>query len=190
MKLKKTILSLAAVVLFWGFVPQKSLAQWDIGASYEIRNQEPKNGFGVRIERGILEKLPVLQLGIRGHFSYFNDQNAFNPQSGPSYSREITSYDYGLAAVGGASIGLLTPYVGLGLGSNTTEVNAANVAVSGEGSENYVYWNGFVGAKVSPIPVIKPFVEYRLQSTQEYEDFSNDIDPSDGRLIFGVSLSF
>ncbi|MDZ7695011.1 MAG: hypothetical protein U5K69_28490 [Balneolaceae bacterium] len=37
-------------------------AQWGIGASYEVRDEEPQNGFGVRIERGYsVQQLPIVQ---------------------------------------------------------------------------------------------------------------------------------
>jgi opacity protein-like surface antigen len=188
MKLKKTILSLFALVLLCGIVPNTSSAQWSIGGSYEIRDEEPENGFGVRIERNILQKLPLAKLAIRAHFSYFNEENQV--ENGVSYTSQITNYDYGLAGVGGVAVGPITPYVGVGLGSSQAEFNATDVELPGEGSDNNIYWNGFVGAEVSPIPVINPFVEYRFQSTKEFDDLNENVNPSGGRLIFGVSLSF
>ena len=182
MKFKKILVFVAAFAIAITVVPQTSSAQWSIGASYEIRNEEPKNGFGFRVERGLLKKLPVLNLGLRAHFSYFNED--INRQN---FSGDIQSYDYGLAAVAGVSIALISPYVGAGLGS--TNFEGFNV------SESDLYWNGFVGAKVSPIPKLKPFVEYRFQSADSFGSLSNnasigDIGGNSGRLIFGLSLSF
>jgi len=189
MKFKKTIFPIVIVGLFICALPQKMLAQWSIGASYEIRNEKPKNGFGVRLERDILQKIPVVNLGLRAHFSYFSDKNSFS-RNGTTYDSEIKNYDYGLAAIGGVSVGLISPYVGLGLGSNNAKFDVKNASLPGEGSDSNLYWNGFVGAKVSPIPVIKPFVEYRIQSTKEFNKLDQNVNTSNGRLMFGISLAF
>ncbi len=192
MKVTKILLGFATLALLLSAVPQASSAQWSLGASYEIRNEDPKNGFGVRLERDILQKLPLVNLGLRGHFSYFNDENSVSGD-GVSYSKEITNYDFGLAAVGGVSAGLVAPYVGLGLGSETADLNFkdGDNLPEGEGSESNLYWNGFVGAKISPVPAIKPFVEYRVSSSNEFSDLNRDaIDTSTGRFIIGLSLAF
>jgi len=190
MKLKKLTYPLVLIALLFFSIPNNVLAQWSIGASYEIRDKAPKNGFGVRLERDILQKLPVVNLGLRAHFSYFSESNSVSLNGGGTYDSEIKNYDYGLAAVGGVSVGLIAPYVGLGLGSDNADFNVKNTSWPGEGSESNLYWNGFVGAKVSPIPVIKPFVEYRISSTKKFKDLKNNVKTSGGRLIFGVSLAF
>lgn len=193
MKLFKSILAVVVFALSLGVIPQMSVAQTSIGASYEIRDEDPQNGFGLRLEREILQKLPVVNLGLRGHFSYFSDENNVQ-RDGVTYSREINNYDYGLAAVGGVSLGLLDPYVGLGLGASTLDVSREDMPQDSPFDENSddssIYWNGFVGAKVSPLPYLKPFVEYRFENISDYESELDDIRESNGRLIFGVSLSF
>lgn len=163
-------------------IPQKSYSQWSIGASYEIRQEDPTNGFGVRIERQILKPVPIVDLGLRAHFSYFSEENGVTSE-GVEYGK-IENYDFGLAAIGGISVGLVEPYVGLGLGSNTFDIESDDVQNSG--SESKVFWNALVGAEVKPIPVLTPFVEYRFQQVEEPEFAPG----STGRLIFGLSLSF
>ncbi len=196
MKFFKSILAIVVVALSIGVLPQMSLAQTSVGASYEIRDEDPQNGFGLRVEREILQKLPVVNLALRGHFSYFSDENSIERQDGSttiSYSQDVTNYDYGLAAVGGVSLGLVAPYVGLGLGASTLDVtrdDLGGVSAPQESNDSSIFWNGFVGAKVSPIPYIKPFVEYRFEDVADYEDELQDVKNSSGRLIFGVSLSF
>ncbi len=185
MKPRKIILAFATFALLLSAAPQTASAQWSLGASYEIRNEDPKNGLGVRLERAILQKLPLVNLGIRAHFSYFNDDISYENRT---YSTEITNYDYGLAAVGGVTVGPISPYVGLGLGSSTMDVTYSDA--QNPEKDSAVYYNGFVGAKVSIIPALKPFVEYRLQDVSNYEQELQNIQESDGRLIFGVSLSF
>ena len=187
MKLKKILVVFATFAFMFSMMPEKTLAQWSLGASYEIRDEEPQNGFGVRLERDILNKIPVVNLKLRGHFSYFSEDN-YVGENQATYG-QIESYDYGLAAVGGVSLGLLSPYVGTGLGSTTTELQNPEGSFQ-EGSESNVFWNGFVGAEVSPIPTLKPFVEYRFQSAESFDELQNSVSTSNGRLIFGISLSF
>jgi hypothetical protein len=196
MKLKKILLAFASIALLVSAAPQTASAQWSLGASYEIRNEEPKNGFGARIEREILGSLPLVNLGIRAHFSYFSDENNVDYSDGSvsySYSQDVTNYDYGLAAVGGVTVGPINPYVGLGLGATSLDVSRSdlpnNSAFDGESSDSAIYWNGFVGAKLSALP-IQPFVEYRLEDVSNYEEELRNVQSSNGRMIFGVSLSF
>lgn len=193
MRLYKLLAIFAAFALMLTAMPQTGSAQWSLGASYEVRDAEPENGFGVRMERQILQALPVVNLGIRGHFSYFNAENSLSSQ-GATYSRDITNYDYGLAAVGGVGVGPISPYVGLGLGATTLDVNRDDLPndspLDEEANDSAIYWNGFVGAKVTIIPALRPFVEYRLEDISDYEDEIRNVEESNGRLMFGVSLAF
>ncbi|MBO6522298.1 MAG: outer membrane beta-barrel protein [Balneolaceae bacterium] len=168
-------------------------AQLEIGASYELRDEDPQSGFGVRIEKGFLEQLPLVKISMRAHFSFFNDENQVD-EGGLTYSQDLTNYDFGLAFIAGISVGLIEPYVGLGLGSTTLEVkNDFSSSLPGVGpmedqNESNIYWNGFLGAKVSIIPMIKPFVEYRYSDTSLSEPEVAEV--RTGRIIFGVMLSF
>lgn len=55
-------------------------------------------------------------------------------------------------------------------------------------NDQNLYWNASVGAKVSIIPVLKPFIEYRYTDTEigspEFEQFS----PKTARIMVGVAL--
>ncbi|MFH5833182.1 outer membrane protein [Halalkalibaculum sp. DA384] len=195
--IKRVLTVLAGVLLISSMVPQNAEAQWGIGASYEVRDEEPQNGFGVRIERGILNKLPIVQLGLRAHFSNFSEENQVDYQNRTgSFSQEIKDYDFGLTALGGVSVGFLKPYVGVGLGSNTVDMDVPDDASVEAVEESSLYWNALVGAEVSAIPLLKPFVEYRY--TNVNEDFFEDArdmnvpapSSSNGRIIFGVLLQF
>lgn len=198
MNIKKVLLTGIGLCMLWVSQPSMAIAQWNIGGSYEIRQEEPKNGFGARISKGILNKLPVVDLRLRAHFSYFDEKNQVSRTEGGvtySYAREVTDYDFGLAAVAGVSVGLVKPYAGLGLGSNTLDINRSdfnqqNPPFEEEQSDNNLYWNGFVGAEVSPVPFVKPFVEYRFQDVNDYQNLGENLRESNGRLIFGVLLSF
>lgn len=188
MNIKKCITALFGVLMLATVTPDLVQAQWSIGASYEIRSEDPQNGFGARIERKILTGLPLVQLGIRGHFSYFSEENSLS-EGGVTYSADVTNYDYGLAATGGVNLGMLTPYVGLGLGATTFDVSTQDLPGGDfDTSDSGVFWNTFAGAELSVTPIFKPFVEYRFQQTDEPQ-FATEFD-ANGRLIFGLSLSF
>ena len=183
---KRMLTSVLLAALFMVMaLPFQSQAQWGIGASYEIREEVPENGFGVRLERSILGKLPLVNLRLRAHFSYFSEENNVS-QGGATVSGDFTNYDYGVAGIGGISLGLLTPYVGLGIGSTTFDAKFENAP--NPGSDTNFFWNALIGAEVSPIPAISPFVEYRFQQADDPEDIQ--IDDSNGRLVFGVTLNF
>jgi opacity protein-like surface antigen len=164
-------------------VPIQASAQWSLGASYEVRDEDPTNGFGLRVERDILRPVPIVDIGLRAHFSYFNDENDFT-RDNQIISGDFTYYDYGLAATGGFSLGLLKPYIGLGIGNSNFKREAEDDAF--DDSDNNIFWNSFIGVELTPIPKLNPFIEYRFQPTDE-ADFAPS---SDGRLIIGLSLSF
>src|SRR6056297_2739141 len=103
MKVKKYFVALLGVFMLATVTPEITKAQWSIGASYEIRQEDPTNGFGARIERKILTGLPIVDLGIRAHFSYFSEENGVTKDD-ISYGK-IENYDFGLAAIGGVSLG-------------------------------------------------------------------------------------
>jgi len=177
-------------VIFCLLFTSLTSAQVEIGASYELRDEDPQSGFGVRIQKSILEKIPIVDLGLRAHFSYFSETNSVDENSF-SYDRNFENYDFGLAAYAGITLGLLEPYAGAGLGSETVDLKTEDfegVGVEPEDeNESNIYWNTFAGAKVTVIPLVKPFVEYRF-SSRDLE--VPDLNDRTGRIIFGVVLSF
>ncbi|MFN1835403.1 porin family protein [Balneola sp. MJW-20] len=186
----KKLLFLIPILFFTVFMTDAQ-AQFEIGASYEVRDESPKNGFGVRVEKGIFEKFPLVNLRMRAHFSYFSESNNISGGN-VSYSTDLTSYDFGLALTGGVPIGLIEPYAGLGLGSESFDLEVKDLQGVGAdiqaGDENNIYWNTFIGARVTIIPLLKPFVEYRYSN---YKLSSPDLsDSQNGRIMFGVYLSF
>src|SRR5690625_1041817 len=113
--MKKVVLPALLLLASVLFISQPATAQWAIGASYEMQNENPENGFGVRVERGIIGNLPLLDLSMRAHFSYFNDTNNITLKN-IDFSSDIDMYDYGIAAIAGLKLGLVRLYVGLGIG--------------------------------------------------------------------------
>lgn len=185
------------IILMSVLFSTSSLAQLEIGASYELRDEDPKSGFGLRIEKGILEKLPVVNLGLRLHGSYYSEENNVDPDGQTySYSSDLTNYEVGVSAIAGVSVGLLEPYVGLGLGTQNYERAIKDVqndpgnSAPESADESSMYWNMTAGAKVSAIPFIKPFVEYRYTTYNLEKPELQTVKDSNGTIVFGVSISF
>lgn len=180
--MKKIIISLTVLFFMIPFA-EKAHAQWGIGASYEIRNEDPTNGFGVRVERSMLDFVPIVDFNMRAHFSYFNESNMLSP-SGASISGDAEAYDYGLALTAGVKIALIKPYVGFGIGAETIDFETA-----GQGSfkENNFYWNAFGGAELRLLPLLNPFLEYRITNLTS----TDQLDTSNiGRVAIGINLRF
>lgn len=159
-------------------------AQWSLGASYEVRNETPENGFGVRLERGILNSLPLIDLNLRLHFSFFNDESSFT-RDNQTFSGDIQAYDFGAAATAGVNIAMLKPYVGLGIGSEKFDFEANDPSNTFDESNFFI--NGFGGIELTILPVINPFIEYRISGLTDAEDVTYD---NVGRIAFGVNLRF
>jgi len=190
--MKKYIIAFAALFIVLPLTKSDTaMAQWGIAAAYESRSEDPQNGFGLRIERQILSGLPLLEVGLRAHFSYFSEENRLT-SGGVTFSRDLESYDYGIAAYTGINLAFLKPYAGLGLGSDSSKGTFEDDGQGGTGvpanfDENNIYWNIFAGVQLSPIPIIKPFVEYRFTRLLDAEDLDYK---QNGRFAIGVKLSF
>lgn len=181
------------LILLTLFMTSNAWAQWSIGASYEIRTSTPKTGFGARIERTVKLPIPLLSLVGRAHFSYFNANNKITKTGGYSYSTDFKDYDLGLTFLGKVNLGVVDPYVGIGIGSDTYHVNIPDLG--GGKTNKSIFYNATVGAQATLIPFIHPFVEYRI-TKNNLKDFNfagnykQQADNSPGRLILGISLQF
>jgi len=177
-----------------------TFGQMEVGISYELRDELPQNGFGLSIESPLLPKVPVINLGIRLHLSYFSEDNELT-QQGLRYSEELTNYDVGIQAIVGLSVGLVEPYVGLGIGTERIQIQPTalqpfnvdsgvfDLLLSDKNDDN-LYWNASIGAKVSIIPILKPFVEYRYTNTELGSPRFHQFDAKTGRIIFGIGIRF
>lgn len=157
-------------------------AQWGIGAGIEIRDEDPTTGVGIKLEREILSKAPIVDLNFRGHFSWFNDENAV------SIIDQVTNtkanvYDFGAALVFGVKLGVVKPYVGAGVGTEKYEEESSQLNYS----EDNFYWNGFGGAEITLLPYLKPFIEFRYSRLVDTDEirFNNY-----NRLAVGVNFRF
>ena len=181
--------------------PTQVCAQFEVGVSYELREESPQNGFGLKIERGLLPNIPLVNIGTRIHFSHFSEDNNLT-QSGITFSEEVINYDLGIALVAGINVGIIEPYAGLGIGSE--EINITTDLISGlmdqsnpmllsilsQKTENNLYWNALVGAKISVLPVLRPFIEYRYTDTRLGKPRLEQFSPQVGRVIVGIAIKF
>lgn len=180
----KTIISALLLTITFFATQKEASAQFAIGASYEIRDEMPENGFGLRVEKGLLPNMPVLDLNLRGHFSYFNETNSLSME-GVSFSRDVDVYDFGLAAVIGVNIGIVKPFVGAGIGRDRFKQSTEATGLSYK--EANFYWNAFGGAEVSILPFINPFLEYRISRFTSTDQLTFD---NVNRIAIGLNFRF
>ena len=170
-----------------------SVAQWGIGAGVEIRDEDPTTGVGIKLERGILSNAPILDINLRGHFSWFNEDNAESLRDQLS-NTNVTVYDYGLALVLGVKLGIVKPYIGAGAGTERYREESSSGQYLQESSSSFVnysednfYWNGFGGAEITLLPFLKPFIEFRYSKLVDTDEISYD---NYNRLAIGVNFRF
>lgn len=181
------------ITLFFvgGFMISTASAQLSIGGSYQIRGKAPKDGFGVRIYSPIPLKLPLIELGLQAHFSSFSAKDKITTSGQITYDHQLSNlkdYDYGIDAIGKVKLGLIDPYVGLGIGARSYKIDFKQLAETGH--SNSVFYNETIGIEAAAIPVVKPFIEYRISQSNLKEIKGVKMNNSNGRWIFGIMLKF
>jgi len=182
--------------LLFSIVSTQGFAQWSLGASFELRNEDPQSGFGLQLHRSVFNNIPVFTTDLRLHASYFSEENRVDTFQ-ENLSRDFVSIDYGVDLLAGINVGLVKPYAGLGLGAETFDFEAVGWrTIGGDAAqevdesirETNIFWNITAGAQLTSIPVIRPFIEYRYVSTELSQP---DVAVTQNeRIIFGVLLSF
>lgn len=179
------------LVLFLAIGYTQANAQYIFGASYEVRSDEPTNGFGLHFQNDFTVIPMLLDVGFRFQTSFYNEKYNTSLQD-LEIRQEDTSYDFGLGIIATASAGFVAPYVGVGIGyevfnrDSSFSANGGSAITTMSESDNGLYYYGAVGAGVTILPVIRPFVEYRYRGVT-----STDFMPSDyGTWAFGVQLRF
>lgn len=189
---KHLFLTVVFLMLIIVLIPQTSNAQWSLGLSYELRDEDPKNGFGARIEREILTTFPSINLGLRAHFSLFTEQTLFS-ENGFDTEKDFKTYDIGLSGILIFNIGLLRPYAGIGVGLDNTSFESFTTNDDPDNSfrEDFeslnAYLLGTAGAYVDVFPFLSPFIEFRYTQLSGREDFEYD---SYNRIAVGLSIRF
>ena len=186
----KKILAAILFTLALVFATQNTAsAQYSLGVSYENRSEDPTNGFGFQLESSLFP-LPLIDLRLRGHFSYFSEDNEIT-RDGISYDAEVESYDFGVAGIGSLSLGLIDPYVGVGLGSESWSASGPAEGDLGpimDIDDSSFYYYGVGGLSFSLLPAIEPYVELRYSGFSDFD--REEIFDSDRRFLVGVALRF
>ncbi|MCC5934069.1 MAG: hypothetical protein JJU35_07445 [Balneolales bacterium] len=179
------------LLLLGAFGYSQAQAQYILGASYEVRSDEPTTGFGLHFQNNFSVIPMLLDVGIRFQTSFYNEKYSFSTES-ISFEREDTSYDFGLGLIATVGVGLIAPYAGVGLGyevfdRTSTLLGAPGVGIEDpDGDDSGLYYYGAIGAGISAIPFVRPFVEYRYRGIS-----GSDFMPSNyGTWAFGLQLRF
>ncbi len=176
-----------------------ALAQGGIGASYERRNDEPREGIGLRLEKTFGTSEDIVNVGIVGHTSFFS--NTITLRSGENGSgvifsdTELSTYDFGAAVKLGVNVPFVTPYImgGIGFENYKIRVNSTFDGLDFPDDESTMVLNGTVGIQLRLGSSIRPFAEMRFsQNTKEYsfDETFRDLEASKNRIALGVQLQF
>lgn len=183
--MKKYILTSVLFVICLVFISTPVFAQWGLGASYEERNETPKKGFGVQLDKDLFESLPILFVRARVHYSQFSSQATLSFDD-ELVIGDLESFDLGVALIGGGSLGFISPYAGIGFGIENWDYKA--IGISEKDDTGYFY--GIVGVSLSFIPVIQPYLEYRLTNYNDISAIREEIGDGNSRVHVGVTLRF
>lgn len=176
-----------------------ALAQGGIGASYERRDDQPREGIGLRLEKTFGTASDIVNVGIVGHTSFFS--NTLTLRSGENGSgvifsdTELSTYDFGAALKLAFNAPFVTPYVmgGLGFENYKIRVNSSFDGLDFPNDESTMVLNGTAGIQVRLGSAIRPFVEMRFsQNTKDYkfEETFRDLKASKNRVALGIQLQF
>ena len=180
----KKYIYIFGAILFFIPLHETADAQWTAGVSYENRSEDPNGGFGVRVERIVLEGVPLLDFRLRGHFSYFSENTQVS-REGINFNSDLSVYDFGVAALAGFTIERISPYVGLGIGNERFKLSTDVSGLSFK--ERNFYWNGFIGTEVELLPYLRSFVEFRAGRLTGIDEVETD---NINRFAIGVNFHF
>ncbi len=187
-------------VLLLSFVTTMVHAQGGISATYEIRQEEPTDGLGFRVEKLFGYDDDFINLGIVGHTSIFNKnitlKRTITDGSALLFDQiDLSTFDIGVAVKVAANIPLVTPYLmgGLGFENYSLKADARTGQVNVPADDRSLILNASVGMHLRLIPAIRPFAEMRFSqniSDYEFEQVYENLNVSKNRLAFGVQLRF
>jgi opacity protein-like surface antigen len=175
------------------------LAQGGIGASYERRDDQPREGIGLRLEKTFGTVNDIINLGIVGHTSFFSSTLTLRSGengSGVIFSdTELSTYDFGVALKLAVNAPLVTPYVmgGLGFENYKIRLNSSFDGLDFPNDESTSVLNGTAGIQLRLGSAIRPFIEMRFsKNTKDYtfDDTFKDLKASKNRIALGVQLQF
>jgi len=186
--MKKYFVLSGLIVVFTLMNTTTVYAQWGIGASYEERNENPKKGFGVQLEKDFLESLPILFIRARTHYSQFSSEASLTID-GDLVIGDLEANDLGIAVIGGGKLGLFSPYLGIGFGIENWSYKARDIIAVNEKDDSGYYY-GIVGVSLTFIPVIQPYLEYRVTNYNDIGEARKEIGEGKSRVHIGITLRF
>jgi opacity protein-like surface antigen len=186
-KLTSIIVLMISILTIAG---QSAYSQVGLGVSYEIRNEEPTNGFGGHVQFTLLN-FPVVSLSARIHYSYYSEEISYS-EGTLRTSTDLTNNEIGGTAIAAVSLGLVSPYAGIGIGWHNYSLSRTVLQQTTIGTEipdleddedSAIYY-GVLGIAVTPLPLLRPFVEYRYAGITQ-----DNLGPSSiGTWVFGVQF--
>lgn len=203
------IILLLFFLLFSIPLAENAAAQWSAGLSYDLRNEDPKHGAGIRVDREIMTFFPFMDLGVRGQFSYYSDEVNLR-QDEFENTGNYRTYDIGISGLLLFNIGLLRPYLGLGLGLDNSSLEGSDLQQHAnekkvtskmlndpepqELSVSTFSWDSVdayfqvtVGSSVEVFPFLAPFIEFRYTEISGRDDFGIQ---NYSRVSAGLSFRF
>lgn len=186
----RTFFTLSGILL--AFSTSVFAQGFGLGVGYEVQNANPTTGLSLRLEQRWLD-LKVVSIHSRFQVTRFAEELKLKePETVNEYLAEAQSYDFTGAGLIQLNLPFLpvSPYGGVGVGFDRSKFNVLDAAVNGVRDEatNSIAYSTIIGLKVTAIPLLKPFVEYRVAGLTK--EPPKELDKATGRLSFGVQLAF
>lgn len=154
-----------------------------IGLSYAYSSTAPNSGYSAHFESSII-CLGVVSLNSRLRGTMFSEKDFGFFESVDVLTVDVSA----LAKV--SIIPMVNPYGGLGIAYEKTDYKMDILGSKTSDSQVEFPLYITVGAEFSPIPFIKPFIEYRLRAADLKEVKNAKYDSDRGIVAIGVAVSF
>ena len=183
--------------LIIGLMPLSANAQWAIGGGVELREEDPETGVNIRIENELPFDVPFVKFRARLQGTFFSEDISLGTTVQDDI--EINSFYAGANLLAEVGIPLpVNPYAGVGLGFErlSFDEDAFSQISGGDNSDGSAYIDATVGLKVSLLPLIKPFAEYRfVEPFGDFDGLGNNAPSAsaltaNNRFVFGLLLQF
>jgi hypothetical protein len=168
-------------LLFFLITPL-TLAQWDIGTSYKIKSEVPKNGVGINISRNLPFQGASFGVKVRAEVNLFRETAEVSiPEIN---EKKFLSEDYNLNLIGEYFFKSLSPYFGFGFGYG--ELN------SGRQNSGSFILSLIAGTKFPVSEIINPYIEIQLFSYLtdfDSHEWGRSISKYQARGAIGINFS-
>jgi hypothetical protein len=157
--------------------------QWQIGASFNFKNEIPEKGIGVNINRNLPFQRAAFGVKLRAGIDLFR-QSGTETIDGRNVERSFKSEDYHIEIIGSFFFRNFSPYFGFGFGYSRININELN-----EGS---LLFSLLAGLSIPINNFINPYIE--IQAFNYFSDFDpalsgRDISSFQLRGAAGISFS-